>query len=147
MLKSINDPGMPMELRVCIQEFFPDWEYDNAASISYLESSWYAFAANNTVTPTHPCGSVIEVRNGVAITAELSLGYFQLNSCNFPDWDPWRFFNCRHNVGTAHMLWDERGWAPWYYSATRLGLLNADRTPSDLWLKRAQASEYRPRFL
>jgi len=120
MLKSVADA--PAELRVSIQEFWPESEWDNAASISFLESGWDAFAVDNTTDAAHPCGTVLGSVNGVRITAENSIGYFQLNACNFSSWPSERFFNARHNAGTAHMLWGQRGWLPWYFSAKKLGL-------------------------
>lgn len=120
-MASIDDA--PLELQTVIKEFWPEDEWDNAAAISKLESGWDAFAVANTVDLEHPCGSIIGHRDGVAVSAERSVGYFQLNSCNFPDWEWQRFYNARHNAGTAHMLWADRGWGPWFFSATRLGLL------------------------
>lgn len=113
----------PMELQVSIQEFWPESEWDNAAAIAQLESGFDAFAINDTTDDNHPCGSVVGNRDGIAVTAERSVGYFQLNSCNFPDWDWTRFYNARHNAGTAHMLWNENGWMPWHFSAHQLGLV------------------------
>jgi hypothetical protein len=119
-----NIDDAPLELQVAIREFWPYDEWDNAAGIAKLESGWDAFAKNDTTSAEHPCGSVIEHRAGVAITAELSVGYFQINACNYPDWEWQRFYNARHNAGTAHMLWKQRGgWSPWYFSAQKLGLL------------------------
>lgn len=113
----------PYELQAVIQEFWPSTEWENAARIALLESGWNAFAVNDTTNPDHPCGSEIGSRNGVAITAERSIGYFQINSCNFPTWEWQRLYNARHNAGTAHMIWGQRGWSAWYFSAKRLGLL------------------------
>ncbi len=123
MLKSIDDSQLPQELAVAILEFWPEAEWDNAASISYLESGWDAFALLDSTDAAHPCGAPIQPIGGVAITAERSVGYFQVNSCNFPDWEWARLYNARHNAGTAHMLWAERGWSPWYFSAQTLGLV------------------------
>jgi len=113
----------PDELAVAIAEFWPREEWDNAAAVAHLESGWDAFALNNSVDQEHPCGAAIAVIDGIRITAERSVGYFQINSCNFPDWEWQRLYNARHNAGTAHLLWAERGWSPWYFSATKLGLL------------------------
>lgn len=113
----------PAELRVAIMEFWPMEEWENAAGISYLESKWDAFAVADTTTDAFPCGAIIGTRNGVRVSAERSVGYFQLNACNFPSWEWQRFYNARHNAGTAHMLWAERGWSPWYFSAKALGLI------------------------
>ena len=69
--------------------------------------------------------SMNSVHGGVRITAERSVGYFQINTCNLPpDWEWQRLYNARHNAGTAHALWDAAGqrWSPWYYSAGLLGL-------------------------
>ncbi len=120
-MASIDDA--PAELQVAIREFWPESEWDNAASISQLESNWDAFALADTTDASHPCGSIIGERGGVKISAERSVGYFQIDSCNFPDWEWQRLYNARHNAGTAHMLWVERRWAPWYFSAQTLGLL------------------------
>lgn len=113
----------PPELQVGIQEFFPQEQWDNAAAIAKLESDFDAFALNNTADQYGGCGVEIEERNGVKITAERSVGYFQINSCNFPNWEWQRLYNARHNAGTAHMLWAEQGWGAWYFSAHQLGLL------------------------
>jgi hypothetical protein len=125
--RSIEDPLLPEELRVSIKEFWPESEWDNAASIAWLESRWDAFAVADTTSPDYPCGAIIDNRQGVMIYAERSIGYFQINSCNFLDWEPWRLYNARHNAGTAHMLWDRAGgqWTAWYFSAISLGLLQA----------------------
>lgn len=123
-MKAISDA--PAELLVTIKEFWPESEWDNAASISFLESGWNAFAVNDTTAPDIPCGALIETTaDGVKISAERSVGYFQINSCNFPEWEWQRFYNARHNAGTAHLLWDQAGgsWSPWYFSAKELGLL------------------------
>jgi hypothetical protein len=113
----------PDELAIAIKEFWPADQWDNAASIAYLESAWDAFALRDTTDGTHPCGADLAPVNGVPVTAELSVGYFQINSCNFPGWEWGRLYNARHNSGTAHMLWSDRGWQPWYFSAKTLGLL------------------------
>jgi hypothetical protein len=114
----------PAELQVAIQEFWPADEWDNAAAISQLESGFDAFALANTVDETHPCGSFLRELRGQRVTAERSVGYFQINACNFPDWEWQRLYNARHNAGTAHMLWSAaNGWRPWYFSALHLGLI------------------------
>lgn len=115
----------PAELQVAIQEFWDESEWDNAARISLLESGWNAFALNDTTAPGVPCGATLTSRGGMGITAERSVGYFQINSCNFPDWEWQRLYNARHNAGTAHMLWDNAGrtWRPWFFSAKELGLI------------------------
>lgn len=120
-MQSVNDA--PCELACAIREFWPQSEWDNAASIAFLESGWDAFAIADTRDAAHPCGAIIGERQGVEVSAEYSISYFQLNACNFPDWPAERFFNARHNAGTAHALWAERGWQPWYFSAKTLGLL------------------------
>lgn len=121
MLKSIGEA--PAELQDGIREFWPFWEWDNAASVSFLESSWDAFAVADTVSDSVPCGTPLRVEDGVTVVAERSVGYFQINACNFPTWEWQRLYNARHNCGTAHLLWSERGWQPWYFSAQRLGLI------------------------
>lgn len=115
----------PDELDVAIKEFWPENEWDNARNISQLESNWNAFAVNDTTAPGVPCGAQLVSRGGVGITAEISVGYFQINACNFPGWEWQRLYNARHNAGTAHLLWQQAGgsWSPWFFSATALGLL------------------------
>jgi hypothetical protein len=116
---------IPSELWAEIGEFFPESEQLNAANIAYLESGWNAFALNDSATEAGGCGVPLGERNGIQITSERSIGYFQINSCNFPDWEWQRLYNARHNVGTAHLLWDRAGrkWSgPWYFSAAALGL-------------------------
>lgn len=112
----------PAELQDAIKEFFPPEEWDNAAAISWLESGWRWFAENDTTMPGLPCGTVLGSRGDVKVTAEHSISWFQINACNFPSWNPAHLFNTRQNVGTAHALWAERGWSPWYFSAQALGL-------------------------
>lgn len=119
---SLQDEA-PAELVVSVREFFPEEEWDNALRVSRLESNWDAFALNDSTDERHPCGSIIGRSGNVNISAERSIGYFQINSCNFPDWEWARLYNARHNVGTAHMLWAERGWSPWYFSARTLKLI------------------------
>lgn len=119
---SINDA--PSDLAESIREFWPEAEWDNAASIARLESAWNPFAENDsTQGGSIPCGTALYNRDGVQVTAEHSIGYFQINACNFPTWTPCHFFNARHNAGTAHLLWSTRGWQPWYFSAKQLGLI------------------------
>src|SRR5690348_1490561 len=115
-MQSVTDA--PIELGDAIREFFPLSEWDHAASIAYLESGWSAFALNDSVTPDRPCGTLLYVRNGVRVTTERSVGWFQINGCNLPPGWRWEhLFNTRHNVGTAHLLFDRAGgWSPWYFS-------------------------------
>lgn len=113
----------PLELQDGIREFWPESEWENAAAISYLESSWDAFAIRDTTDSAHPCGTRLDAALGVAIVAERSVGYFQINSCNFPSWEWQRLYNARHNAGTAHMIWAAQGWGAWYFSAKTLGLI------------------------
>jgi hypothetical protein len=113
----------PCELQCAIRQFFPENEWDNASAIANLESGFNAFALNDTASQYGGCGAVIAERNGVKITSERSVGYFQINSCNFPNWEWQRLYNAWHNTGTAHMLWANQGWSAWYFSAHRLGLL------------------------
>lgn len=116
--------GIPAELWDGITEFWPESEWVNAANISQLESDWDAFALNDSATSAGGCGLPIGQRDGVTITSERSVGYFQINSCNFPDWEWQRLYNARHNCGTAHAIWDGAGqrWSPWFFSARKLGL-------------------------
>lgn len=120
----VSDYQPPRELAAEVAEFFPDTEWVNALNIAYLESAWEAFALNDTTDDQTPCGATITVRDGIEVTAERSVGYFQINACNFPTWEWQRLYNARHNVGTAHMLWQQAGcsWSPWLFSARKLGL-------------------------
>jgi hypothetical protein len=115
----------PAELSASIREFWPEAEWDNAAAIAELESGWSAFAVADTRTASAPCGAIIRTDpSGVRVAAEYSIGWFQINACNLPpDWIPENLYNTRHNCGTAHAMWAERGWAPWYFSARALGLI------------------------
>lgn len=113
----------PAEIADPIREFWPQSEWDNAARIAKLESGWRWDAEYDSTSPDAPCGTLLGTENGVPITAEHSIGYFQINVCNFPVWNPAHFFNARQNAGTAHALWAERGWEPWYFSAKALGLI------------------------
>lgn len=118
---SIDDA--PDELAYEIKRYV-DWSWDEAASISFLESGWRWETENDTTEDgLIPCGTPIDEKDGVTITSEHSISYFQINACNYPDWEWQHFFNVRQNVGTAHALWQERGWTPWYFSATELGLI------------------------
>lgn len=119
---SVDDA--PQELAIAIREFWPPENWDEAASISELESDWDAFATRDTRDPDHPCGSIVGSINGVPVSAEFSIGYFQINACNLPsNWNPAHLYNARHNAGTAHSMWVTRGWSPWFFSARELGLL------------------------
>lgn len=119
-----NYSEAPAEMRRWIEQFYPPAEWDNAADVAWFESGWRLDAvADTTDNGNVPCGTIIGVRNGVQVSAERSVGWFQLNACNFPDWDEQDLFRPRDNVGTAHMLWEERGWQPWWFTATKLGLI------------------------
>jgi hypothetical protein len=124
--KHLTLSDAPAELQGPIAEFWPPEEWNNAARISYLESGWRWDAEADTRDELHPCGAFLSYRNGVRVVAEWSIGYFQINACNLPDgWRLEHLWNVRQNAGTAHQLWAERGWSPWYFSAQRLGLLPA----------------------
>ena len=114
----------PPDLRIGIRAFWPAEEWENAANVAWLESRWNRMAVNNTTTPDLPCGANLPPVNGVAVQAEFSIGYFQINSCNFPEWDAATLFDAYQNCGTAHMLWADAGgiWTPWYFTAQKLGL-------------------------
>jgi hypothetical protein len=113
----------PLELQTAIAEFWPDDQWDAAAAVAQLESGWDAFACRDTRRSDAPCGAVIDQVDGLLVTAEWSIGWFQINACNLPDgWEPAHLYNTRHNVGTAHDLWSRRGWSPWELSRRKLGL-------------------------
>lgn len=121
-----DQPGdCPNELWVSIQEFWPEDQWINAVNVARLESGLDAFALLDSTAPGVPCGAPLAPIRGVPVAAERSVGYFQINSCNFPTWEWQRLYNARHNAGTAHMLWEGSGgsWRPWYFSATTLGLI------------------------
>src|SRR5215475_4763832 len=99
----------PAEFQASVREFFPEEEWENASEIARLESGWNAFAIFDTTDASHPCGYPVGTYQGTPVSAERSIGYFQINSCNFPDWEWQRLYNARHNVGTAHMLWENAG--------------------------------------
>jgi len=114
----------PDELAAAVREFFPEDQWDAAARIAYLESGWRWDAELDTRGPGADCGAPIGRRDGVVVTAEWSIGWFQINACNLPPgWKAAHLFNTRQNVGTAHWLYAQRGWQPWYFSAQRLGLI------------------------
>lgn len=119
----LDRPDPPAELVIAVQEFWPESEWENAYDIAYLESGFNAFALADTTDSEHPCGAVVGVIGGVTVTAERSVGWFQVNSCNYPDWEWQRLYNTRHNAGTAHLIWTEGGWGRWYFSALKLGLI------------------------
>jgi hypothetical protein len=104
-------------------EFWPEDQWNNAAHIAYLESGFNGTAVADTTSSDRPCGTRLDTVGGVQVTAEKSIGYFQINVCNFPLWEYGRLYNARENAGTAHMLWSQRGWSPWYFSAKQLGLI------------------------
>lgn len=120
MLKLLEDA--PRELQDEVTEFFPEEQWDACASVSWLESNWDPFAVNDTTSPTQPCGTYLGTYDGMRSYAERSVGWFQINSCNYPQWEWQRFYNTRHNVGTAHMIWRFQGWGAWLRSAKALGL-------------------------
>lgn len=123
--KSLHLEDAPEELQAAIVEFFPEDQRDNAARVAYLESGWNAFAEADTRRFDAECGATLYTRDGVRVTAERSIGWFQINACNLPPgWQAAHLFNTRHNVGTAHLYYSQRGWSPWYFSALRLGLLS-----------------------
>lgn len=113
----------PAELQCGIAEFFPSETWEAAANVAKLESGWDAFAVADSTDADHPCGALLRQVDGVRVTAERSIGYFQINSCSYPDWEWQRLYNARHNAGTAHMIWASQGWAAWYFSAKQLGLI------------------------
>jgi hypothetical protein len=122
-MRSITEA--PYELANAVREFFPEDQWDHACSVAFLESGWDPFAVRDTRDSAHPCGAELAPIDGVRISAELSVGWFQINACAFPSWEWQRLYNTRHNVGTAHLLWDRAGssWSPWFFSARQLGLL------------------------
>lgn len=112
----------PLELQVGIRKYFPVEQWDNAAAIAKLESNFDAFALDDTATPNGGCGVPLPKVNGVDVQSERSVGYFQINACNFTSWEWQRLYNADHNSGTAHMIWANQGWGAWYFSAHTLGL-------------------------
>jgi hypothetical protein len=123
-----GSPAMPAdcppELWVSIGQFWPEEEWLNAANVARLESAFDAFADADTTTADTPCGAPLGFASGVSVSAEHSVGYFQINVCNYPNWVWQRLWNAYQNAGTAHMIWDDAGgsWSPWYFSCKKLGL-------------------------
>lgn len=115
----------PWELQAVIPEFWPEAEYHNAARIAYLESAFNPFALDDTTDAEHPCGAYLRTYNGIRVTAERSVGYYQINTCNTPGVEYGRFYNARYNAAAAYALWMQAGesWSPWYFSARQLGLV------------------------
>lgn len=123
-MPGINDA--PPELAAAIRQFWDEDQWDNAAGIAFLESGFNAYADRNTTSAAAPCGTNIGNVGGTVIVSEHSVGYFQINVCNFPTWEWRRLWNAEQNAGTAHMLYAQSSsWAPWYYSAKALGLLTS----------------------
>lgn len=113
----------PDELVSLVHQNWPWSEWSNALAVSLAESNWEADAEANTVTDEHPCGSFLYDRGGVAVSAERSVSYFQINLCNYPQ-DRWaELLTPEGNVAEAAELWRQRSWQPWYFTASRLGLL------------------------
>ena len=113
----------PCDLQCGIRAYFDEADWQIAANVSYIESKWNRWAIADTTDAQHPCGAVLRSVGGVAVYAERSYSYFQVNSCNFPDWDPARLWNADHNCGTAHLIYVAQGWRAWYFSAKALGLI------------------------
>jgi hypothetical protein len=115
----------PAELDAAIREFWSEDQWENARRIALLESGYDPFALNDTTDADHPCGTPLRNDSRNDTVAEHSVGYFQINTCNFPLWEWQRLYNARHNAGTAHLLWVQAGgsWRPWLRSAQRLGLI------------------------
>lgn len=113
----------PPDLVVLVQQNWPWSEWSNALAVALNESDWEAGAEANTTAEGVPCGTPLGERNGVMVTAERSVGYFQINLCNYPE-DRWAYLlTPEGNVAQAAALWRERAWSPWYFSAEYLGLL------------------------
>lgn len=114
----------PSEFAVAVQEFWPESEWDNCANVALLESGLSAFALNDTSAMPVDANGFIYYLDGVGIAPERSVGWFQIETLQLPPgWRWFHLFNTRHNVGTAHLYWSQRGWSPWLISARKLGLL------------------------
>jgi hypothetical protein len=115
----------PLELSVGICTHFPAEEWEHAYAVAYEESEWFAFALRDTTTPAAPCGTPIGAIDEVPVVAERSVGYFQINTCNFPEEEWQRYYNANANTEKAAALWlaAGRSWRPWYFAAVKLGLL------------------------
>jgi len=120
---SLTPADPPADLVAKIQEFFPESQWVNALDIAWLESGWNPDATNATALTSGGCGARLQSRDGVSIQAEFSIGYFQINMCNLPGWSIGALYRAHDNVGTAHHMWRQRGWQPWYFSAKALGLI------------------------
>lgn len=113
----------PDELVALVQRYWPWSEWSNALAISLKESGWDNEAFANTVDDAHPCGAIVGTFRGQPVSAERSVGYFQLNLCNYPSEVETDLRTPEGNVAEAHALWAARGWQPWYFTALELGLL------------------------
>lgn len=114
----------PLELADAIREFWPAEQWDNAAAVAQLESAWNAFAFVDTSAWPVDANGFIYYIGTVGVSRERSVSYFQIDTLSLPPgWRWFDLFNVRHNVATAHLYWTERGWRPWFFSATALGLI------------------------
>lgn len=116
--------ALPPELRVAIQGFWPEEEWEHAAAISNLESGWRlnarAYVTQDQVNDwnrLHPD----DIRS-----VEDSRGPFQVNIYAHPWADAGRLLtDWAYASWAGRVVWLRAGgrWSPWFYSAKKLGLL------------------------
>jgi LysM repeat protein len=119
----------PVNLSAAIRKYFPTREWVNAAEISQLESTWRATAVADT---RHQGGGKCNVQYRLHLAdcrfvnalTEYSIGFFQINVCaHGGTYQTWIVPDT--NVEKAVTLWKASGWRPWYFSALKLGLIDA----------------------
>lgn len=122
---TVPEGTAPDDLSDAIRRYFPESEWQNAARVSWHESShWYRLAERNTLDQAGGlCGVVIgRLPNGDVYYSEQSIGYFQINRCSHGhDREYWR--DADNNVRKAAELWHESRWRPWYETGKLLHLV------------------------
>ena len=85
--------------------YWPLAEVDNAVDVAEIESGWRTHAHNTD--------------------GEDSRGPWQINvvPAAHPELAVWNLFDPQINAFFAAQIWRESGWAAWYNSAKRLGLI------------------------
>lgn len=114
---------VPPAVADAIAKTWPEELWSHAADVSHLESGWNPTAvADTTEGGAKPCGTLLEVRNGVKVVAERSVGLFMYNECAHGPLVGWD--DPILNATRAYELYKAAGnsFAPWYFSAKKLGL-------------------------
>ena len=117
--------GRPPEaLEASIEKHFPQSQWENAASVSFLESSWRSEATADTRhLAGGECGGWYTLADGTPAQTEYSVGPWQINLCvhGIPEdqaRDP--------DTATAFAagLYFASGWRPWFLASRSLGILD-----------------------